>query len=453
MANTVKLKRGSGSNPGSSDLAIGELGIRTDNATIWTKNDAGNITQVSSTDTNTTYTQAFVDSSNDIILRLTAGGSGSGNDDVKFVAGSNITLTHTDADNITIAASGGEITVQDEGSSLSTAATTLNFVGAGVTASGTGATKTLTISGGTANHKILTLRNAANNGSATLTDTDFTLVQSGTTTAQAIVSAQQLLVSVNGVIQQPNAGTSTSGLDGFVVDTGTTGRIKFCAAPGSGADIFIVLNGEAVDIGTPSDNTVNLAQLAHATQGDILYYGGSGVPARLAADNGKFLRSNGNSANPSWETVTSTPEGTAILSTGESGGSKYLREDGDGSCSWQSVPAGVGGASGVDFNDTVKARWGTGNDLEIFHNASDSIINDAGTGNIKLQTGGSTKVEVTSTGATITGVATVSNGIVETAKTIATNHTITTNYNAVSAGPVSVSATVTVPSGSVWTIV
>ena len=43
---------------------------------------------------------------------------------------------------------GSSLTVQDEGSSLSTAATTLNFVGAGVTASGTGATKTITIAGG-----------------------------------------------------------------------------------------------------------------------------------------------------------------------------------------------------------------------------------------------------------------------------------------------------------------
>ena len=40
------------------------------------------------------------------------------------------------------------LTVQEEGSSLSTAATTLNFVGSGVTASGTGATKTITVSGG-----------------------------------------------------------------------------------------------------------------------------------------------------------------------------------------------------------------------------------------------------------------------------------------------------------------
>ena len=55
------------------------------------------------------------------------------------------------------------------------------------------------------------------------------------------------------------------------------------------------------------------------------------------------------------------------------------------------------------YNDNVKAKFGTGNDLEIFHNASDSVINDAGTGNLKLQTGGSTKLEITSTGATITG--------------------------------------------------
>ena len=45
-------------------------------------------------------------------------------------------------------ASGSSLTVQEEGSSLSTAATTLNFVGSGVTASGTGATKTITVAGG-----------------------------------------------------------------------------------------------------------------------------------------------------------------------------------------------------------------------------------------------------------------------------------------------------------------
>ena len=50
----------------------------------------------------------------------------------------------------------------------------------------------------------------------------------------------------------------------------------------------------------------------------------------------KFLR-----GDNTWQTISSTPEGTAILSTGESGSTKFLREDGDGTCSWQSVPAGV----------------------------------------------------------------------------------------------------------------
>ncbi len=43
---------------------------------------------------------------------------------------------------------GSALTIQDEGSSLSTAATTLNFTGSAVTASGTGATKTINITGG-----------------------------------------------------------------------------------------------------------------------------------------------------------------------------------------------------------------------------------------------------------------------------------------------------------------
>jgi len=39
-------------------------------------------------------------------------------------------------------------------------------------------------------------------------------------------------------------------------------------------------------------------------------------------------------------------EGTTIKSTGEAGGVKYLREDGDGTCSWQ-TPAGSGDVTGV----------------------------------------------------------------------------------------------------------
>ena len=58
-------------------------------------------------------------------------------------------------------------------------------------------------------------------------------------------------------------------------------------------------------------------------------------------------------------------------------------------------------------NDNVKFVFGTGDDLEIFHN-TDSIINDSGDGTLKLQTGGNTKLEVQSAGVGITGNITVS---------------------------------------------
>ena len=59
--------------------------------------------------------------------------------------------------------------------------------------------------------------------------------------------------------------------------------------------------------------------------------------------------------------------------------------------------------SDLDLPDNVKLRLGTSQDLEIYHDASDSLINDNGTGSLKLQTGGSTKLEVTSSGVDVTG--------------------------------------------------
>ena len=67
--------------------------------------------------------------------------------------------------------------------------------------------------------------------------------------------------------------------------------------------------------------------------------------------------------------------------------------------------------TGIDFIDNDKARFGTGNDLEIFHDATDSIINDAGDGSLKLQQAGATKLEVTSTGITVSDDLVVNNDV------------------------------------------
>ena len=56
-----------------------------------------------------------------------------------------------------------------------------------------------------------------------------------------------------------------------------------------------------------ADNAVTLAKLEDGTQGDILYYGASGAPARLGfGTSGQFLKTQGTGANPVWATATDT---------------------------------------------------------------------------------------------------------------------------------------------------
>ena len=73
--------------------------------------------------------------------------------------------------NATAPTSGSPLTIADEGGDLSTAATKLDFVGAGVTASGTGSTKTITIAGGSG--ETLTVEDEGSALSTTATTMDF----------------------------------------------------------------------------------------------------------------------------------------------------------------------------------------------------------------------------------------------------------------------------------------
>ncbi len=73
--------------------------------------------------------------------------SATGATTLNFV-GAGVTASGTGVTKTLTIPGGSGINVQDEGSALSTAGTTFNFVGSGVTATGTGATKTITIPGG-----------------------------------------------------------------------------------------------------------------------------------------------------------------------------------------------------------------------------------------------------------------------------------------------------------------
>jgi hypothetical protein len=74
------------------------------------------------------------------------------------------------------------------------------------------------------------------------------------------------------------------------------------------------------------------------------------------------------------------PEGTAVLSTGEGGGSKFLREDGDGTSSWQAAAGG---------GDVTGPAGATDNAPALFDGAGGKTLKDStptGTGNPVLQT-------------------------------------------------------------------
>ena len=101
----------------------------------------------------------------------------------------------------------------------------------------------------------------AGGGSATFNGsaTRFTLSNPGS-------NAQAHLVSINGVIQKPNSGTSPS--EGFAIDGND---IIFASAPASGADFFILTLGLAISVGTPADDSVTSAKIVDGTivNGDI----------------------------------------------------------------------------------------------------------------------------------------------------------------------------------------
>ena len=109
------------------------------------------------------------------------------------------------------------------------------------------------------------------------------------------------------------------------------------------------------------------------TQLDIL---GTGTPIIESITGNLELKSNeikvGTGVTISSGIVTAT---SFVKSGGTS--SQYLMADG-------STSTGVGGATGVDFNGNVKVRFGTSNDLEIYHNGNHSIIDNTGTGDLKL---------------------------------------------------------------------
>ena len=278
-------------------------------------------------------------------------------------------------------------------------------------------------------------------------------------------SAQNLIVSVNGVVQKPNAGTTIAGsAEGYCVDGAT---LKFATAPANGSSIFITehaattasdrivegnSNVDIFDDNSTSRAVVNLdgnekfrvnegGQIGlgganYGTDGQVFTSQGSGAAAQWEAPQIIYDTTpqlGGNLDVQASEITTSTtngnikltPNGTGVIevkgasgndgtlqlncsqnshgvkikSPAHSSGASYtltlpvndgnanqvLKTDGSGVLAWVDQPTDsttVGGflpanflrsdaadiksAGHLTFNDNIKAKFGTGEDLEIF---------------------------------------------------------------------------------------
>ena len=191
----------------------------------------------------------------------------------------------------------------------------------------------------------------------------------------------------DGLGSQGIQGESTQGLQGFLGNAGSQGVQGFQGIQGvQGSQGMQGYYGPQGITGTGQDGI----QGAGGIQGDLGNQGTSGVTGNgvqgLQGNDGP----NGN--NGAQGSTGSGSQGTqgvnGVGSAGMQGAAGFNGSQGaQGTQGLQSIQGlqgldGLDTTSSVNFADNIKATFGTGNDLEIFHDGSNSYIKDVGIGSL-----------------------------------------------------------------------
>ena len=388
--------------PTSGDLVQGELAVNVTDKKLYTKDSGGNVVKVVGSLGNqeasaVAITGGTVTGITD--LAVADGGTGAstaadartnlGLGTIATQAASNVAITGGSITGIT------DLAVADGGTGASTAADARTNLGLGTIA--TQAASNVTITGGSVTGI-----------------TDLAVADGGTGASTAAGARTNLLPSFTG-----NAGKV------LAVNAGAT-DVEYIS-PGAGTVT-------SVDMTVPTGLSVSGNPVTSSGTLAVTYSAGYAIPTTTKQSN--------------WDDAY-TFTGNFPTQTGNSG--KYLTTDGS-ALSWDTVdalPSQTGNSGKYLTTDGSTASWATVNVNPALDDLSDVTITSAANGEV-LQYNGSGWVN-----ATVASGNTTTNGLYEHAHTISANYTITSGNNALSAGPISIDSgvTVSVPSGSTWTVI
>ena len=476
MSNTIKLKRGSGSDPSASDLSVGEVALRTDNGKLFTKKDDSSVVQIgggSGAIDDGAITNAKVASdaaiagskispdfgSQNIVTTgaldvngITIGGNtptlnftdANDNPDFRFLVNSNSFIledTTNSANRFVVNSSGeveiagniestGEIRLKAPSSSTGVQVGRLEWFNendAGVMA------------------RITVDRTATSNAPADLIFSTSANVDTTANGGDGDITERLRITSAGNVgigadpdtilhvkanvgdmlrLDRDNSGSvgnqiafrhkdgsgnfiETCSINAASASNAASGNLRFStkADGGSNTERMRIKSDGTVDIGGNLDvgagidctGTLNLTGNLSMTA-ELNFVGGS--------DTSRYI-----------DAQTGTADGThafhiRAVTGGDSGhenmaqffggaGVKLFHNGGLAKFETKNYGAFINGHLLMDDNNIIKL--GNSNDLQIYHDASHSIINDAGTGDLRLQVAGSTKLKLTSAGIHVQG--------------------------------------------------
>ena len=436
MANTIKHKRGSGSNPSASDLVAVEIAIRTDTGVLFTKKDDNSVVSISggSTDLGVSTTSSAVtvtSSTGDNATISEASGSAAGvmstahHDKLDGIE-ANATADQTAAEIRTLVESASDSNVFTDDDH-----TKLNGIAAGAEVnvatnlSKTTTTTTNVIASSTGTN--VTLNEATGSAAGLMSTTHHNKldgIESGATADQTASEILTLIKTVDG---------SGSGLDADTLDGISSASFLRSDAADTMSGNLTVNARLDVGNGSGSDTEIRIYKADNNVSDHIQFYNGTTRVGEIGCQDTSWLRINQVTAKNIYTPRYIRSDGGFFVdgtSKGINGSGNFIGGTIAGASDYGTLirsNASDNVTGHTEWQDTYQVRLGNSADMQIYHQSgvnyidvaqdllirhgSETMIRCNDDSDVELYHNNSKKLETTSAGISVTGNVAVSGGI------------------------------------------